>query len=141
MQIKRINRENTDLLKSFLDSCSTSLVTFRYFQSRPLSVIKNHLTTLLAIDDAQMPVAYGHLDPENGIVWLGICVSDKSQGKGYGDLMMKELVDEAARLNIDEINLTVDKINLPAIRLYEKYGFKRIKETDKIFWYRWSSLK
>jgi len=37
--------------------------------------------------------------------------------------------------------LTVDKVNLPAIHLYDKYGFKMIKESEKIFWYRWTSLK
>jgi ribosomal protein S18 acetylase RimI-like enzyme len=140
MKIERINKEDYQLLETFLASCGSSLDTFRYFRSRPLSVIQNHLTTLLAIDEAQVPIAYGHLDPEDGMVWLGICVSDKNQGKGYGNLMMRAIMDEALRLKISEINLTVDKVNLQAAHLYEKYGFKIIKELETIFWYHWSRL-
>ena len=118
MTITNINTGDYKLLETFISSCGTSLDTFRYFKTRPFSIIQNHLTTLLAINDNGIPVAYGHLDLENGIVWLGICVSETHLGKGYGNFMMQALMDEADRLKLQEINLTVDKNNLNAVRLY-----------------------
>jgi GNAT superfamily N-acetyltransferase len=139
MTIRNIKEEDHKLLETFIASCGSSLNTFRYFNNRPFSIIKNHLSTLLAIDEADIPVAYGHLDREDGIVWLGICVSEKNQGKGYGDIIMKALIEDALRLKISEIYLTVDKVNSLAARLYEKHGFEMIRESEKIFWYRWNS--
>jgi ribosomal protein S18 acetylase RimI-like enzyme len=139
MTIQRINTDDLDLLEQFLAACGSSLSSFRYFQTRPLSIIQNHLTTLLGINDKNIPVAYGHLDQEGGVIWLGICVSENNQGKGFGNLMMCGLIAEALRLNLPEIHLTVDKTNINAIRLYQKYEFKMIKESDDIFMYCWKA--
>ena len=138
MTIKKITQEDHKILELFLASCGSSLKTFRYFDTRPVSIIKNHLCTLLGMDDEETPVAYGHLDPEDGIVWLGICVPELKQGKGYGDKMMKALLEEGLKLGISEINLTVDRINIQAARLYEKHGFKMVRQSEKTLWYRWT---
>lgn len=136
MKVERITAGQADLLKRFLDGCGESLESFRYFSKRPLTIIQNHLVTLLAFDDDGEPVAYGHLDPEGGKVWLGVCVSSRNRGKGYGRRMMQALLDEAARLRIPSICLTVDRDNRTAIRMYEKSGFKRVEESDTILRYR-----
>lgn len=136
MQIEKIDQADFQSLETFLASCGSSLETFRYFSSRPLSIIQNHLTTLLGFDDRQMPVAYGHLDEEDGTVWLGICVSEEYRGKGYGNLMMKALIDAALKLNVKAIALTVDAANPTAARLYEKFGFQLEKKSPEIRWYR-----
>ncbi|MCF7817900.1 MAG: GNAT family N-acetyltransferase [Kiritimatiellales bacterium] len=138
MQIERLDPENLQPLETFLASCSSSLETFRYFSKRPLSVIRNHLATLLGYDENHLPVAYGHLDPEDGKVWLGICVAEAHRGKGYGNLMMQALLDAARQQHVDSISLTVDATNPNAARLYEKFGFRLEKQTPKIHWYNLS---
>ncbi len=139
MRIVKVEYEtNLDLLNIFLASAGNSLTTFRYFNKRPLSVIKNHLITYIGLDDNKTPICYGHLDydNENRKIWLGICVKSSEIRKGYGSLMMDVLLDFAYKHNYFEIFLSVDKKNVNARRLYEKKGFKKIEENDKIVFYK-----
>ncbi|MBD3636688.1 MAG: GNAT family N-acetyltransferase [Crocinitomicaceae bacterium] len=123
MEIKTVTAENLGQLELFLRDLGASKESFRYFESRPLAIIRNHLVTFLGwVNDK--PVAYGHLDPEDGIVWLGIAVAQSHKGHGYGNLMMQALVEAARTSNIAEIYLTVDHENETAQYLYEKFGFK-----------------
>ena len=57
--------------------------TFRYFNSRSINIIKNHIVTIVGIVD-ELPIAYGHIDNEYNINWLGICVLKEFHGNGYG---------------------------------------------------------
>lgn len=123
------NTEDILLLKNFLDRAGTSLLTFRYFTKRPFTVIETHLLTVILLEEGQ-PMAYGHLDPENKIVWLGICVIEKGLGKGYGIAMMNYLIDYAAKHNIQSISLKVDINNKRAISRYQKSGFEIIQDEN-----------
>ena len=131
---------NIDLLEKFVAKVKFNIKTFRYFNSRPISAIKSHLITLLLIDN-EKPVAYGHLDSEQGTIWLGLCVLPEYQGIGYGTVMMKALFKEAKKLNLSSIYLTVDKDNLGAIRLYEKAGFFKIEKEASHYKLKWDSTR
>ena len=128
---------NIDLLEGFIGKLGRASETFRYYNKRPVNVISNHLTTLMLTED-KMPVAYGHLEFENDTMWLGICVLPEKEGKGFGQLMMQRLIEKAKDKNIEKIDLTVDRINLKAIRLYEKFDFYKVSEHDSYFRYRLS---
>ena len=54
---------------------------FRYFDFRDERCFDNHLYHAILSDPD--PVGYGHLDYEDGKVWLGMCVFDACVGKGY----------------------------------------------------------
>ena len=122
MKFVQIKYPDLKLLEQFIADAGSSLKSFRYFQSRSIDVVKNHLCTFLLLDE-EKPVAYGHLDSENGIVWLGTAVSEKYVGLGLGVMMVNELLNFAKQNNIKEIKLTVDDDNAAAIKLYEKSGF------------------
>jgi len=97
--------------------------TFRYFDKRDISVIRNHKITLLGMLENEV-MAYAHVDTDDdGNNWLGICVLGKYTNRGYGKRLMKELLDRASDLNVGTIKLTVDVDNDVAIRLYESFGF------------------
>lgn len=136
MQIEELSSSNLHPLENFLAAGGSSLETFRYFSSRPLSVIQNHIVTLLGFDDFHLPVAYGHLDEEEGTIWLGICVGEGYRGRGYGTQMMQVLLDAARERGVESIALTVDQSNSSAIGLYKKFGFNLEKEVGKTAWYR-----
>jgi ribosomal protein S18 acetylase RimI-like enzyme len=125
--IKEISESNFFLIKEFIDNAGESLNSFRYYKTRSIEVIKNHLTTAVIIYEDKV-VGYGHLDNENGIVWLGIAICQKNTSKGFGKLLMKFLINKADDLNIELIRLTVDKNNSKAIKLYLDYGFLYIKD-------------
>lgn len=46
------------------------------------------------------------------------------QGKGYGHILLQEIIDE-----YEISNLWVNSDNLRAIHLYKKFGFKRKEDT------------
>ena len=117
-----VDNSNIDALKFFLIALGTGKKYFRYFENRNLDVMSNHIVTLLLMNDL-MPVAYGHLDEENGKVWLGTATAENMQGNGYGKMMIKRLLSEAQKKNIDTIHLTVDHENVKAQSLYKKFGF------------------
>lgn len=119
---------NLGCLYEFLDNCSESLKSFRYFDKRrPQEAIENHIVTYVTYCGNEA-VAYGHLDREGDTVWLGICVADSFVGQGFGKKMMRLLVDSYAGI----ITLSVDSNNLAAISLYKKFGFKESKKQKNI---------
>ena len=55
---------------------------------------------------------------------LGMAVRDDWQGKGVGSALMRAALELADKwLNLTRLELTVYTHNLPAIKLYEKFGF------------------
>ena len=132
MKIVKIDEAAIGLLRRFIALIGASGSSFRYFNSRPAEIIRNHVVTLLGLDDAGTPVCYGHLDREGDIVWLGICVAEGHTGQGLGGRMMTALLDAGDQAGIKEIKLSVDNNNLSGIHLYEKNGFRLISRNDKI---------
>jgi len=121
IEVVYVTDQNKSILSQFIDNMGSSSDSFRYFETRTIDAIKNHEKTLLFVREDDI-IAYGHLDREDKL-WLGICVMDTEMGKGYGQMMMDHLLDGQK----EPIYLTVDKSNLRAVHLYEKYGFKPVR--------------
>lgn len=102
---------------------------FRYFDSRDAIHLDNHFYHFILKDPD--PVGYGHLDYEERKMWLGMCVLDSFVGRGYGKIILENLIDN--RQN-HSLHLTVDKDNFKAINLYLSNGFKIYNQTEKIFY-------
>jgi putative acetyltransferase len=57
--------------------------------------------------------------------YIGMAVRDDWQGKGVGTALMEAAIDLAENwLNLTRLELEVFVDNTPAIKLYEKWGFK-----------------
>lgn len=130
-----IDDENIRFLINFLKIAGSSFKSFRYFETRPVSVIKGHIITLLLKCEDRF-VAYGHLDNENNTVWLGMMVAERDTGMGFGKLMLEKLLNEAREKAIQSIQLTADNDNEAAIKLYTNYGFKVFSKREKISYYK-----
>ena len=128
--IVEINENNNYLIHDFLINSIPS--TFRYFNKRTIDVTKNHIITLILIDE-NLPVGYAHIDYDDNKYWFGICILENYQCKGYGTKMMEYILNHEKIKNIDKIYLTVDKININAIKLYKKFNFCNIDEKDTYF--------
>jgi ribosomal protein S18 acetylase RimI-like enzyme len=126
-------------VKKFCLSAGKSLEKFRYFKNRKYSIINNHYCTFVYYKDKD-PIGYCHLDIEDNILWLGICVSENHLGKGLGKLMMIKLMDAfKSQKKFYYLYLTVDKDNYKAIDLYNKFGFYIIDKKEKYFKMRLSN--
>jgi GNAT superfamily N-acetyltransferase len=64
---------------------------------------------------------YGYVDNETPE--LGIAIHPNFRGMGIGRLLMKELIQQAARDGYPSLSLSVDPQNAPAVELYQKLGF------------------
>ena len=114
---------NPILVKKFLKLAGNSIETFRYFNKREVSIVSTHLYNIILLKD-DLIVGYGHLEEENQKIWLGVCVIESEKGNGFGKKIIRKLIDFCIENKIEEIYLTVDSINLTAIRLYENFNFK-----------------
>ena len=139
-QIKDINYldDRADLVY-FLNSAGNSLNSFRYFKNRELSVLQSHIITILFYHNSK-PIGYGHIDYDQNIYWLGVCVSDKYLGLGIGRNIVNHLIQKSRRLKINQICLSVDKSNSSAIKLYKNIGFKFYEEKNSVEYYRLSII-
>ena len=62
-----------------------------------------------------------------------IAVKKDSQGKGYASFMMQFLVEYLKEKQCDTIFLEVNKMNVKAVKLYEKFGFKTYAERKNYY--------
>lgn len=129
MTFVSVTEETLPLLEGLIANLGEAAKTFRYFQKREATVSLNHLATVLLVEDGKA-VGYGHLEVDGTDVWLALCVLPQYSGKGWGRLVMTELIAQAKANSIRKISLTVDKVNAPAIHLYETFGFKPVNQTE-----------
>lgn len=52
-----------------------------------------------------------------------IAIHPEYRGFGYSKILMDALIDTCKKNNVNSITLEVRSSNIPAIKLYEKYGF------------------
>jgi hypothetical protein len=120
------NDEDLNEVKKFIESNPKGCVNFRYYLKRDISVIKNHIFTCLYYNNETV-IGYGHLDYEDGKIWLGIIISDENKSKGFGSMIMDDLLS----ITEEPIYLSVDKDNKIAQRLYNNKKFIIFKENNK----------
>jgi len=123
-----LSEKSKSLLTDFLNDSGDSLSNFRYYETRSLDVVKNHVMSFL-LYDCNICVGYGHLDREEDNIWLGICVKENYIGMGYGNIIMNQLTNS----HVGSILLSVDKVNKSAINLYKKYNFVVKSETEDTY--------
>lgn len=57
---------------------------------------------------------------------LTIALRRDLHGQGYGQIMLRKVVEIACTLDADSVFLEVRVSNVPAFRLYERFGFREI---------------
>jgi len=119
--IINITKENSFLLEEFIKNNSSNF--FRYFDSRTVDIMHNHVITIVKVIDNKT-VGYGHIDEDqDSNLWIGLSVLDDYQRKGYGKELLNYLVSFSKSNQLQNVQLTVDIDNYKALNLYLKYGF------------------
>ena len=82
---------------------------------------------ILELDGKPHCIAYWDATREKDMIGFAelICIHSLKDGwnKGYGSLMMKQILDDVKRAGYSKIMLWVFDNNLRAIKFYEKHGF------------------
>lgn len=55
---------------------------------------------------------------------MNVAINKHYQGKGYSNILMNKMIEEAVKRNLDTMSLEVRVSNEKAINLYEKYNFE-----------------
>jgi len=82
---------------------------------------------------------YNQIEDKDSDAWLAwFCIDKKQRTKGYGKALLNFSVELAKNLSKDSLKLyTYDsKEYLPAMRLYEKYGFEIFDRVKKEIFYK-----
>jgi ribosomal-protein-alanine N-acetyltransferase len=69
---------------------------------------------------------------EKNSVIYSIAIDSKFRNKGFGRKLLEESIKEMKLNKISSVLLYVNVNNTPAIKLYEKTGFLRVKEVENI---------
>lgn len=67
---------------------------------------------------------------------IGYAVSRAYRGKGYGNFLLRLLLEEARKLDVKDIILTIDKNNDASRRVCEKNGGVLFDENEERWFYR-----
>jgi ribosomal protein S18 acetylase RimI-like enzyme len=134
-QLDLTTSDSLQLLENFIGKLEDASSTFRYFNKRDINIVKKHVVSYLVLYN-EVPVAYGHLEKVDAVVWLGVCVLPNFQGRKIGTLIMNDLIRKAKKKKIPKIYLTVDKENKSAINLYEQIGFTKIEVFENYYKYK-----
>ncbi len=76
---------------------------------------------LITLYKGHLPIAWGHLDPENGKTWLGVSVAEGYTHQGNGTRIVSGACDFADKGGWD-LHLTC---NQELDKWYKKFGFVR----------------
>jgi ribosomal-protein-alanine N-acetyltransferase len=64
---------------------------------------------------------------------LNVAVAEPNRRRGYGEVMLQDAMSEAQRARCVRIVLEVRTSNVPAIGLYEKFGFKKVGQRPRYY--------
>ena len=96
--------------------------------SRPGECIVDHGGQILFArlkTDGRIVVTCALKQVSPGCVELAkMAVDPAAQGRGVGNALMAAAIERAARMGADQIVLETNRVLTPAIRLYEKFGFR-----------------
>jgi GNAT superfamily N-acetyltransferase len=134
MEFLQITKENLFYLQTFF--ALNTFTSFRYFQTRPFDILQQHKYTVLLKVQNEL-VGYAHIDYENKF-WVGICIANQHQGKGYGTKLLNHILQKAKELHISLLHLTVDLDNTHAIQMYKKAGFREMSRTETYMLMEWN---
>lgn len=67
-----------------------------------------------------------------------VMVKNDCLGKHFGSFLIRKMIEEAKSMEVEGLGILADACNIKAIRLYEKYGFK--KEGSKQFPYAYLDI-
>ncbi len=97
-------------------------------QSFEAEIIKNKFARYLVglDDDNQVCVYMGYWKIMDEGHITNIAVKEKHRGKGYAKQIIKDIIQLAKSENVKVLTLEVRQSNLPAINLYQSFGFVEI---------------
>jgi ribosomal-protein-alanine N-acetyltransferase len=101
----------------------------QYPQSLFMMFLENNPNTFLVAEYGGKVIGYvmGYLRPDMEGHIMSIAVDPAYRGNGIGSALLTEAIERLIREGARYIGLEVRVSNIGAIRLYERFGFRRVK--------------
>lgn len=127
MNIHKINNTDMDKAYQIYGECFNMVVNHTLENNANLMGLydKDNLIGIVQID------FINNIFDNKRIAYINsFCIAKDMQGKGYGDIFLKELIKYCKDNEADKINLTSNKSRVIAHKLYKKNNFEVI---DTVF--------
>lgn len=129
-RIKITSLNYLQLKHDFIEVINTGLPYFKFYHKRGYDHVLNINSAFLYYSGDEI-IGYGHLDEDINSIWLGIMVKKNSRGKGFGKMILKDLINVYQNYSTSKVlKLAVDKKNIAAKELYSNSGFKLESTTE-----------
>ena len=89
----------------------------------------------VAVDDGEIVGSVSVVPEREWLYIRSMAVSPKSQGLGIGSKMLQEAERYGADNGFDKLFLYTTYFSAPAIKLYEKNGFYKVRDTTAEEWF------
>ncbi len=64
-----------------------------------------------------------HCEISGTVLYVSLLIFPEFQNKGYETIVMQDIINGVLPLDFDTIEVSIDKVNTPSLRLFEKVGF------------------
>lgn len=130
MEITKMTVKDLDFISDNLEQDFNDFWNYNIFKSElenPHSkyIVAKKSTEIVGFAGIWIAIDVAHI--------TNIVVKNNLRKSGIGSLLLQKLIDMCHELNLTEITLEVNEHNLPAIKLYEKFGFKHVGTRKKYY--------
>ena len=123
LQISFMTLEDLDEISSSLEIEFDSFWNYNIIKSE----IDNPDSFVLVVKQASKIIGFAGIWKAVDVMHLmDIVIAKSYRRKNIASFLMNEIINLSLKNNIHEITLEVSEKNLPAIRLYTKFGFKEL---------------
>jgi ribosomal protein S18 acetylase RimI-like enzyme len=137
IQVIPISEEHIDGFRNCLDIVARERLYLAQVNAPSLEIvnefiktnIKNHIPQYVAITGNEI-IGWCDVTPLKSVGFthcgeLGMGVHPQFRRKGIGEQLVIKTINTSKEIGLERIELEVYKSNIPAIKLYEKIGFKK----------------
>ncbi|HPI53480.1 MAG TPA: GNAT family N-acetyltransferase [Chitinophagaceae bacterium] len=124
--------------KGLVDDVQINFMLAEIYQTDILTQqINDPSQHFIVLEEDHRLIGYAQLiEQVNKVKLSKLYIFPELKGKGYGNILMKAIEDEVARLGFDIIELCVNRGN-PTQTFYEKQGYQTIESIDIPFGPYW----
>ena len=130
MIISKMNLDDLESMKNTLYSDFDNFWSYNVLKQE----LENKNTTYIIAKENNEIIGFAGIFIFDGEATLNNIVVKKSfRGRGIGGELLEALIEICSDLNASSLTLEVNSLNTPAIKLYEKFGFKNLGIRKKYY--------
>lgn len=130
MEIHEMTLEDLELIKDTLYSEYDNFWSYNILKNE---LLNDKTTYIVAKENNQIVGFAGIMTCLDEATLNNIVVKKSCRGRGIGGELLDSIIELCGDLNMKTLTLEVDSSNIPAINLYQKFGFKNLGIRKKYY--------